>query len=92
MVATLASGLNMDSRIKKKILDRRLSTSEMLLAGMLDRLSMLVWLNSEDARQGINRPRSILAMLEGVQERQSEYQHFNSIEEYEAKRAELFGV
>jgi len=31
-------------------------------------------------------------MLEGVQERQSEYQHFDSIEEYEAKRAELFGV
>lgn len=92
LVATLASGLSIDSRIKKKTIDRRLGTSEFLLAGILDRLSLLVWFSTEDGRNGVNKPRSVLAILEDIQVNNYEYQPFNSIEEYETKRAELFGV
>jgi len=92
LVATLASGLSENSRIKRKITERRLSLEQMMLAGLVDRLSLLIWARTEDGMQGINKPKSVLKALEGIQEDVSEYQHFDSIEAYERKRAELFGV
>jgi len=38
----------------------------MFLAAIVDRLSMLIWMQSEDGRNNTNRPESILADLLGT--------------------------
>lgn len=46
-----------------KINGQKVPLETMLLATIADRLSTLVWLNSEDGRKGRNRPASILSEL-----------------------------
>lgn len=89
LVAVLASGLPDSSRIKKKAGGATLSMTERLLAGMFDRLSVLVWSKTKDAEKGRNFPKSILEALENPQKK--DYQAFDSIEEFEKRRAELLG-
>ena len=61
--AALASGLSEDSRIKMRITGQRITTKTALLAGILDRLTTLVWMQTQDGHKGRNRPESILAKL-----------------------------
>lgn len=61
--AVLASGLRDNSRIKMKIAELEIPPELMMMAAMVDRLSMLVWAKTEDAQKGRNRPESILAKL-----------------------------
>lgn len=87
LVATLVCGLRDDSRIKLKMSERRLSLSETLMAATLDRLSQLLWLNTEDARKNRNRPKSVLDALEHPPEKA--HKTFLSIEDFENKRAQI---
>lgn len=87
LVATLSCGLSNDSRIKRKIANRRLTLEETLSAATLDRLSQILWTKTKDAQKNRNRPKSILDALENPVER--EFKSFSSIEEFERKRAEL---
>ena len=87
LVATLSCGLSDNSRIKRKIADRRLTLEETLMAAMVDKLSQLLWTKTKDAQHGRNRPKSILDALEKPKEKV--YKSFSSIEEFEKKRAEL---
>ena len=87
LVATLSNGLSEDSRIKRKISNRRLSLDTALQAATLDRLTQLLWSRTEDARHGRNKPPSVLDMLEHPAERQ--HKSFNSIESFERKRAQI---
>lgn len=87
LVATLVCGLSDDSRIKRKVIKRRLTLSESLQAAIVDRLGQLVWFNTEDARRGRNRPASILNLLEDPPERK--HKTFSSVESFERRRAEL---
>ncbi len=88
LVAVLCIGLSDDSRIKKKLANRKLSIEELLIAALVDRVSMLLWANTKDAQKGINKPKSIVGLFEKDKE-SKDYQGFDSIEEYEKKRAEL---
>ena len=87
LVATLSCGLSNDSRIKRKIADRKLTLEETLTAAMLDKLSQILWTRTKDAQHGRNRPKSILDALENPPQKM--YKSFSSIEEFERKRAEL---
>ena len=87
LVATLSCGLSNDSRIKRKISDRRLTLEEALLAATVDKLSQLLWTKTKDAQRGRNRPKSLLDALEKPPEKV--YKSFSSIEEFERKRAEI---
>ena len=87
LVATLSCGLSSDSRIKRKIANRRLTLDETLTAAMLDKLSQILWTKTKDAQYNRNRPKSILDALENPPEKV--YKSFSSIEEFERKRAEL---
>lgn len=62
-VAALACGLSPDSRIKRKITDAPASTSELLMAAMVDRLSLLAWGQTTDAMKGKNRPKMLMDLL-----------------------------
>lgn len=72
-------------------MDRKLTIEQMMLAGLVDRVSLIMWSRTEDGQRGMNKPKSVLKALEGIKE-ESAYQHFDSIEDFERKRAELFGV
>lgn len=91
-LATLSVGLREDSRIKMKQAGRKISRIEMLLAAALDRLSMLWWSKTEDAKQNANRPVSILSILMGSAQPESDVESFDTAEEYETAWEEITGV
>lgn len=62
-VALFAVGLRENSRIKTMMSNIKYSLDTTMLAAVLDRLSVLVWFNTEDGRKGINRPAMITDKL-----------------------------
>lgn len=89
LVATLAVGLRENSRIKIKMYDYKTSFLNILLASILDKLNLLVWLNTKDAETGRNRPVSILDSLIGENSNESENMSFASAEDFEKYREKL---
>ena len=69
-----------------------LTKVEMLAAAAVDRLSLLVWMNSEDGRKGENRPGSILSVLLGEESDESPLDAFETAEEFEAEWTKRTGV
>ena len=63
-LAILACGLRDDSRIKLKMSENILSPNQFLLAGIQDRLSLLVYSKTKDAEKGKNYPKLILDSFE----------------------------
>lgn len=63
--AVLACGLAPDSRIKMAISGARATQEQLLMAAMVDRLSLLLWMNTADAVKGNNRPASLVSLLTG---------------------------
>ena len=86
-VAILVCGLSDDSRIKRKMSNRRLKLNDALAAAIVDRLTQLVWFKTEDARKGRNRPKSLLDALEHPPEKT--HKTFTSAEDFERKRAQI---
>lgn len=89
LAAILAIGLSDSSRIKRKAANRRLTLEETLITAILDRTNMLLWAKTKDAQRGANRPKSLLEELENPKVK--DYKVFNTIEDFERKRAELIG-
>lgn len=80
--AVFASGLKADSRTKMKMSGMEHDINTVLLAAIADRLSLLVWFNSEDGKNGENRPMFFSDQLFGEPEK--EVEGYGSIEELEA--------
>lgn len=59
-VAIFCSGLRDDSRIKLKMTGQKVKLDTMLLASIVDRLSILVWTKTKDGQKGRNQPKSIV--------------------------------
>lgn len=91
-LATLAVGLREDSRIKMCISGVKVSRMEMLLAAAVDRLSLLVWAKTENGRNNVNRPKSILDIILGEEEQKSDVRSFASAEDFENEWARITGV
>lgn len=92
-LATLAVGLRDDSRIKMHLHGAKISRIETLLAAAVDRLSLLWWAKTEDARHGANRPKSMLSILIGEPEKQdSNVEAFESGDEFESAWERITGV
>lgn len=64
-VAVFSYGLRENSRIKMKMSQNNATFDTMLLAGINDRLSQLIWFKTEDGQKRKNRPQSIVATLSG---------------------------
>lgn len=86
--ATLAVGLRENSRIKIKLRDEKIDLKTMLLASIADRLGTLVWFQSKDGREGINRPISIVAELQKTKIN-DDIVVFTSGEDFEKERNRL---
>lgn len=67
--------------------DMRYTLDTLLSAGILDRLSILIWQKTEDAQTGNNRPASVVDLLTGnAQEPETENISFASGKEFEETR------
>ena len=87
-VAVFAVGLRENSRIKMKLSGQRMPIESFLLAGILDRLSFLVWAKTEDGQKGRNRPTMILDSLVS-KDKDSDVIIFDSGEDFEEERQRL---
>lgn len=90
-VATFAVGLRENSRIKMKMNDTKYPFDTLLMASIADKLSLLVWMKTKDAVDGLNRPKSILPRLLGESEsmNDSDIESFSTPEDFEKRRREI---
>lgn len=64
----------------------------LLLAGISDKMSILLWTKTKDGQSGKNRPALILDALNNVNTRMKDTVVFSSGEEFERRRRELIQV
>ena len=88
-VAVLACGLRENSRIKMKLSGATVPTEIMMLAHVIDRLSVLVWQNSEDGAKGRNMPESLAERLLHPETAKPKITGFDTVEEFERARSEI---
>lgn len=92
LAAALAAGLRDDSRIRMKMSGAKVSPEVMLMALVVDKLSLLVWQNTEDARHGRGCPPSVFRLLLGIDDGKSgSVTGYNTPEDYEAAKARILG-
>ena len=82
-LADLAVGLSIDSRIQRKIGNRRLTLEQSLQALTVDRLAGLMWQNTKDGHKGRHYPESLLERLERKEEKKDELQAFETVEDFQ---------
>ena len=88
-VAIFAIGLKDDSRIKMKMSGQLVPMETLLLAGILDRLSILLWRQTKDGQKGRNMPTMILDTLVPRKSKESDVIVFSSGEDYQKTRNEI---
>lgn len=79
-VATLASGLRDNSRIKIKASGLRVELNTLLLAHIADNTAINVYLKTKDAKTGRNKPKSFVEIL--TKDPDQELKKFSSGEEF----------
>ena len=67
----------------------RVKTEYILLAAIVDRLSILLWSNSKDAKHRRNRPKSIVQTLLSSGKADSGVIAFDTAEDFEAARQRI---
>lgn len=91
-VAVFSCGLRDDSRIKMNASSQIVSMDTLLLAGISDRLSTLLWFKTEDGQKDKNRPASLIDMLTNKKsETKRDVVIFNSGEDFNKTRNKLIG-
>ena len=91
-VAVFAYGLRDNSRIKQIMSNQIVPLETTLLASIVDRLSLSLWLQTKDGQKGVNRPASIAEMLTKNNKEESDerdYLVFESGEDFENYRKAL---
>jgi len=89
-VAVFSLGLRDDSRIKMKISGQTVPFDTLLLAGIHDKLSTLVWFQTTDGQKGRNRPPMLTSLLTNTKQ-ENDVEVFRSGEEFEKARKRLGG-
>ncbi|HEV6893326.1 TPA: hypothetical protein VZH14_001588 [Streptococcus pneumoniae] len=91
-VAVFAYGLRDDSRIKQMMSDQIVPLETTLLASIVDRLSLSLWLKTKDGQKGVNRPASIAELFTKNNKEEGDerdYLVFESGEDFENYRKAL---
>ena len=91
MVAVFSFGLRENSRIKMKMNDIEVPFDTLLLAGIQDKLNVLIWQQTKDGMNGRNYPQSMVAMLTKSQQKAktSDLIGFESSEDFLKEREKL---
>jgi hypothetical protein len=87
-IATLASGLRENSRIRTKVNGLKVGIDYLLLAHIADSSAINVWFQTEEGQKGQNRPPSMLKAIQGVK---TEEPGFDSGEEFDKEWRKLRG-
>lgn len=90
-MATLAFGLREDSRTKMKIAGQKISKETLLLAAITDRLSWLVYANTEDAKHNRNKPKSIVEAMLAEDKTADKVKAFRSGADFDAAFLKITG-
>lgn len=77
LAATLAAGLPETARVRMKLAGVRVPVSLLMQAVIVDRLGLLLWMQTKDGRKNRRWPTSIAQVLLGTQPR-SDVQAFDS--------------
>lgn len=88
-VAVFSCGLRENSRIKMKLSEQQVPLDTLLLAGLNDRLNVLLWYKTKDGQKGKNSPTSILDSLTKQPKKENKEIVFNSGEDFEKTRRRL---
>jgi len=92
LVATLCAGLRENARIKLKMAEAKVNNELWLLAAAVDRLSLLVWQNTEAGRNGVDKPVMFTRLLMGYsEEHEKDILVFNTPEEFEKEMKKFEG-
>lgn len=91
LVGVLVCGLRDDSRIKMKISNMSVEIDVLLHALIADKLSVLIWQNTEDGRKGRNFPKPIYEKLLNPQKEESNNMAFSSGADFDEYRKALIG-
>lgn len=92
LLATLASGLRDNSRIKLKMAGSPVPQETLLLSMAVDNLNFLSWTKTKAAEKGQGKPESITnALLGKKQSNDSGTESFASGEDFEERRKQLLG-
>ncbi len=86
LVASFCYGLRPSSRIKMKMNNIKVELDTLLLAGIVDRLSILIWLNTKDAEKGRNIPKSIVDEIVNDKSHKNKYKCLNSSKDFIRER------
>lgn len=84
-IAIFAKGLREDSRIRMKMSENKFNVKESLLAGILDRLTLILYSKTKDAEKGRNYPKLLLDEVE----KEEELEGFMSSEDFEKMRRKI---
>ena len=87
-IATLVEGLGHNSRVITKISGFKAPLNEIIMAGCVDALNLLVWTKSKDAVKGKNKPNSILESLLS-EPKEKEIQSFETADDFERMKKEI---
>jgi hypothetical protein len=88
-VAVFSCGLRENSRIKLRINNQPLSLDSFLLAGIMDKLSLLLWTKTKDGQSGRNQPALITDILLQKETKKDDKAVFDSGEEFEKVRQKM---
>lgn len=89
VVATFSAGLTDNSRIMMAINGQKVPIDTLILASIFDKVNLLIWAKTKDARHGINRPTSLAAIMSGQVPVSKSHLSFSSGEEFERMRNKL---
>lgn len=88
-IAVFSVGLRDNSRIKMKMNNQTVELNTLLMAGISDKLSTLLWWKTKDGQKGINKPTSLVDVLTNTQPKENNVIAFSSGEDFINRRNEL---
>lgn len=88
MVAAFSVGLRENSRIKLLLSGQKVPFETILQAGIIDRLSILIWQKTKDGQNNTNRPQSLVESLTS-EPKEREEAAFETSEDFEKAREEI---
>lgn len=88
LIATLTIGLRDDSRVKLKLSNQKAKLDTLLLAGIFDRLGLLLWTKTKDGQKGTNKPKMVSALFQDNKDN-SDVKLFSDYSEFEKERQRI---
>lgn len=90
-VAVFSCGLKESSRIMMRINSQKVPLETLVLAGLSDKLSLLLWSKTKDGEKDRNKPKLLVDSLQGVKQQEKDEISFNSGEDFEKARKDIIG-